>query len=301
MKNIFSTKNPTLSGKLLGLFFIFPSLILFLTLILYPMIFGVRLSFLDANNLRGDGDFIGLGNYIYIFKTGIFWDALFKGVVWTVGSVALELVIGVVMAMLMNHDFYGRSLARGLILFPYLVPVVVATMVWRWMFNDLYGVINYLLNQMGIIDGSVLWLSSIPWAMLSVILVGAWRFFPFTTISALGRLQTIPKQLYEAATVDGANSWDRFWDITVVQLKDVLSVVILFRVIWAFNDFGTIYLLTGGGPVMSTRTLPLLVYELGFKIFRIGSGAAVAVIMMLIMSLFMVVYFRSALRQMETK
>ena len=212
--------------------------------------------------------------------------------IWTAGTLFLQIVAGVGMALLLHQNIWFRSLARSLVLFPYFVSTVVAVLVWRWLFNDLYGALNHGFLQMGLIDMPVDWLGSMPNAMIGVILVGAWKYFPFVVIAVLARLQTIPEQLYEAARIDGAGPVARFWDVTLPQLRSVLTVIILLRAIWDFKEFDLLYLLTGGGPVTSTQTLSLLVYQEAFALNRMGQAAAYSVGMMLVMLVFMIVYIR---------
>jgi multiple sugar transport system permease protein len=189
-----------------------------------------------------------------------------------------------------------RSLARSLVLFPYFVSTVVAVLVWRWLFNDLYGILNHMLLVAGIIEMPVDWLGKMPNAMLSIIVVGAWKFFPFVVIAVLARLQTIPEHLYEAAKIDGAGAFGRFFDVTLPQLREVLSIVILLRIIWDFKEFDLIYLLSGGGPVDNTRTLPLIVYQQAFGLNQMGMAATYAVAMMVVMLVFMVFYLLQSRR-----
>ena len=165
------------------------------------------------------------------------------------------------MALVLHQNIWFRSLARSLILFPYFISTVVAVLVWKWLFNDLYGILNHLMITAGLIDWPIDYLGSMPNAMISVILVGAWKYFPFVVIAVLARLQSIPDQLYEAAKIDGAGPIARFFDITLPQLREVLVVIIMLRAIWDFKEFDLIFLLTGGGPVTSTQTLPLLVLQ----------------------------------------
>ena len=204
-------------------------------------------------------------------------------ILWTVGTLTLQIVVGVAMALLLNLNFYFRSLARSLVLFPYFVSTVVAVLVWRWMFNDVYGILNRALIVSGISDMPLDWLGSMPNAMISVILVGAWKYFPFVVIAVLARLQTIPDELYEAARIDGAGAWARFWDVTLPQLREVLVVIVLLRTIWDFKEFDLIYLLTGGGPVTSTETLPLLVYKQAFGMNAMGRASTYAIGIMLVL------------------
>jgi multiple sugar transport system permease protein len=196
------------------------------------------------------------------------------------------------MALLLHGSLVGRSLARGIVLFPYLLPTAVAVLVWRWLFNDLYGYVNYVLLSAGLVDHPLAWLSRMPDAMVSVILVGAWKFFPFVVIAVLARLQSIPDALYEAARIDGASRFAQFRDITLPQIAGVLSIVVLLRAIWDFKEFDLIYLMTGGGPAGGTETMPILVYRQAFQLLNFGRGAAVSVAMLLFMLLFFLVYFR---------
>lgn len=276
--------------SLLGMALIAPTVLILTAVIVYPLVSAIYLSFFSIYTPTLSGAFVGLSNYKTILGGGYFWYALWTTVIWTAGTLSLQILFGVGMALLLNQNILFRSLARSLVLFPYFISTVVAVLVWRWLFNDLYGILNHLLMQAGVIDMPVDWLGSMPNAMLSVITVGAWKFFPFVVIAVLARLQTIPEHLYEAARIDGAGSFARFTDVTLPQLKDVLSIVILLRIIWDFKEFDLIYLLTGGGPVDNTRTLPLIVYQQAFGLNQMGMAAAYAVAMMLVMFVFMLVY-----------
>jgi multiple sugar transport system permease protein len=180
--------------------------------------------------------------------------------------------------------------ARSLVLFPYLLSTVVAVLVWQWLFNDLYGYLNFLAEDYGLVDGPINWLGQAPNAMISVIVVAAWKQFPFVTIAVLARLQGISPALYDAAKIDGASAWSRFWDITLPQLRPVLAMVIILRTIWDFKEFDLIFMMTGGGPRSSTETLPLLVYKEVFPKLSMGSGAAIAMMMLVVMLAFFWIY-----------
>ena len=287
-----SMKLSTREG-ILGVFLIAPSILLFCTVIIYPLVSAIYLSLFSIYTPTQQGRWVGLANYMKLFSGDEFWNSLVNNLVWTLATLTLQVVFGVALAMLLHQNIVFRSLARALVLFPYFVSTVVAVLVWRWLFNDLYGVLNHVLMMSEVIDMPLDWLGSMPNAMISVILVGAWKYFPFVVISVLARLQTIPEQLYEAATIDGAGAWSRFWDITIPQLRDVLAIVILLRAIWDFKEFDLIYLMTGGGPVTATQTLPLLVYKESFALNEMGGASAIAVVMMLIMVAFMILYVRS--------
>lgn len=281
----------------MGVAFAIPTVLLLMLLFAYPLVSGVQLSFQKTFDLQGNGSFVGLDNFKYLFTTGIFWDALWKGVIWTAGSVVLELVLGVGAALTLNLDFYGRKFARAIILLPYLAPVVVTALIWRWMFDVDRGLLNELALATGLTGQPLQWLSQMPLAMIAVILVGGWHFFPFTANAVLGRMQSIPKHLYEAAQIERAGRFAQFWDVTRPAIAQVVMTVLMFRVLWAFNDFATVYLLTGGGPVDGTRTLPVLIYETGFRQFNVGLAAAMSVLMVIILSVFLAVYLRIALKQ----
>ncbi len=276
----------------MGLMLIAPTVLVFCAVIIYPLVSAIYLSFFTIFTPTLEGEWVGLGNYAELLSTGQFWNALGNTLIWTVGTLTLQILLGIGMALVLHQNIWFRSLARSLILFPYFISTVVAVLVWKWLFNDLYGIMNHLLIGAGIIDFPMDFLGTMPNAMVSVILVGAWKYFPFVVIAVLARLQSIPDALYEAAKIDGAGPVARFFDVTLPQLRDVLVVIILLRAIWDFKEFDLIFLLTGGGPIDNTRTLPLLVYQEAFALNDMGMASAYAVVMMAIMLVFMVVYIR---------
>jgi multiple sugar transport system permease protein len=283
----------------IGVVLIAPTVLVFCAVILYPLISAIYLSLFSIYTPTLVGEWVGADNYTALLASGDFWNAVRNTLIWTVGTLVLQLVFGVAMALLLNQSIVFQSLARSLVLFPYFLSTVVAVLVWRWLFNDLYGILNHVLLLAGLIDAPVNWLGQMPNAMISIILVGAWKYFPFVVIVVLARLQSIPEQLYEAATIDGAGPFQRFADITLPQLRDVLVVVVLLRAIWDFKEFDLIYLMTGGGPVRATQTLSLLVYEEAFRLNRMGMASTYAVAMMLVLLGFTLVYLRQTNRLEE--
>jgi multiple sugar transport system permease protein len=277
----------------LGTLLIAPTVLVFCAVIVYPLVSAIYLSLFSIYTPTLQGKWVGIDNYAKLLAGGEFWQALRVTMIWTIGTLVLQLVFGIALALLLHQNLVFRSLARGLILFPYFVSTVVAVLVWRWLFNDLYGILNHVLLAAGLINMPLDWLGQMPNAMVSLILVGAWKYFPFVVITVLARLQTIPDHLYEAAEMDGAGPISRFFDVTLPQLRDVLLVVILLRAIWDFKEFDLIWLMTGGGPVTSTQTLPLLVYRSAFGLNEMGAASAVAVLMMLVMLFFMALYIRA--------
>mgnify|MGYP001386050597 FL=1 len=276
----------------LGVLLIAPTVLVFCAVIVYPLVSAIYLSFFSIYTPTLEGTWLGLENYRTLLTKGEFWLSLRTNLIWTAGTLFLQIVFGVGMALVLHQNIWFRSLARSLILFPYFISTVVAVLVWKWLFNDLYGILNYLMMSAGIIDWPVDFLGSMPNAMISVILVGAWKYFPFVVIAVLARLQSIPNHLYESAKIDGAGPIARFFDVTLPQLREVLIVIIMLRAIWDFKEFDLIFLLTGGGPITSTQTLPLLVYKEAFGLNQMGMASAYAVVMMLIMLVFMIIYIR---------
>ncbi|MBT8079888.1 MAG: sugar ABC transporter permease, partial [Gammaproteobacteria bacterium] len=262
--------------QLLGALLIAPVVVILGTVIVYPLVSAVYLGFYSIYTPTMQGEWVGLDNYARLLQSGEFWRSLANNVVWTVGTLTLQIVFGVSIALMLHQNLVFRSLARSLILFPYFLSTVVAVLVWRWLFNDLYGVLNHFLMWARIVDMPVDWLGSTPNAMVTLIFVGAWKYFPFVVIAVLARLQSIPEELYEAATIDGAGPVSRFFDITLPQLREVLIVIVLLRAIWDFKEFDLIYLLTGGGPIIATQTLPLMVYKEAFSLNEMGGASAVA-------------------------
>ena len=283
--------------NILGVALIAPTILIFAAVIVYPLVSAIYLSLFSIFTPTLRGTWVGLGNYQRLLASETFWGGLLNNFIWTIGTLTLQIVLGVLMALMLHQNMLFRALARSLVLFPYFLSTVVAVLVWRWLFNDLYGILNHLLRLAGVIDMPVDWIGMMPNAMISLILVGAWKYFPFVVIAVLARLQTIPEPLYEAAKIDGAGAWARFWDVTLPQLRGVLVIVVLLRAIWDFKEFDLIQLLTGGGPITSTQTLPLLVYQEAFARQEMGGASAVAVMMMAVMLVFMAVYFRTYGRQ----
>lgn len=268
-----------------------PSVLVLAALSFIPTLSVVRISLQHVETGSDEGPWAGLDNYVWALTSPDFANALVNSLVWTFGSVGLEMLVGLGVALVLNRRFWGRSLARTLVLTPYLVPTVVAVLTWRFMFHDIIGVLNYLLISAGITSRPVLWLNDPSMAMLSVILVGVWKFFPFVVIALLGILQAIPQEQYEAATIDGAGPLRQFAAITLPHIMPVFLLSALLRTIWTFHKFDIIYLLTGGGPLNATTTLPVLVYLKAFTDFEMGRAAAVSMLTFALLSVVLVAYF----------
>jgi multiple sugar transport system permease protein len=268
-----------------------PSALILLLLVAVPAATVANFSVRDVQLGDETHPFVGLRNFAWALADESFWSALVNTLEWVFGSVGLEMVIGLSVALLLNRNFVGRGIARAIVFAPYLIPTVVAVLVWRFMFHDVVGVLNFFLMKIGVIDAPVNWLNSPRMAMVSVIVVGVWKFFPFVVLAILGVLQSIPQEQYEAARIDGANDWQMFWRITLPYVMPVFLLTALLRTIWTFHKFDIIYLLTGGGPVGATTTLPVLVYQKAFADFELGRASALALITAAILGVLLCVYF----------
>lgn len=286
-----------LSDGLYGFLLVLPSLLLFLGLIAWPILQAFVISLRDESMLTLTGPFIGLKNYTDMLALPEFWVSFGNTVIWSVASLLCQIVLGIAMALLLNTGFAGRNIARGVVILPYLLSTVVTVLIWQWMLNDLYGIADYLLMDWGITDNPLPWLTRMPNAMITVVLIGTWKLFPFVVITILARLQSIPDALYEAARIDGADPFARFLDITLPQIRSVLFLVVLLRGIWDFKEFDLIFLLTGGGPQIGTQTLPLLIYKEAFGALHLGRGAAVAILMFAVLLVMFAIYLRQYRRE----
>ena len=282
-----------------GIILIAPSVLLICSLLVYPVLYGVWLSLFKKHSFFPEQRFVGLANYIYLMKNSEFWMSVWYGAVYSVSTIVLQIVVGVIAALIVNEAFKGRNFVRGIILFPYVIPTVVAIILWKWLLNDQFGLVNYLLLAVGIIENPISWMG-MDHIMTSLILISVWEFFPFVVLSVLARMQTIPPVLYQAAKVDGAGPFRRFIHVTLPQLRNVLFVVILLRSIWMFTKFDTVWLLTqGGGAGKYIRTLPVYAYMRTFMYYQAGLGSALAVIMFIILIVSTTIYFKMFRREEE--
>ncbi len=235
---------------------------------------------------------VGLDNFISVLKHPQLWNAFSNDIVFTISSISIQTVIGMAVALLLHQQFFGRNILRGFVLFSYVFPVAVAAIIWRFMLSDSVGIIHHMISDWHLPIPNT-WFASPKTAMPSIIMVTAWKYFPFMVITFLARLQTIDVTLYEAAKVDGANALQRFRYITLPMLMPVIIIVLLLRTIWTFNNWEIVALLTQGGPVYSTITPPILVYDTLFKEFSLGRAAAISFLMVVALLVAMVFYLRA--------
>jgi multiple sugar transport system permease protein len=279
-------------NALAGWLLLAPSLALIGGLIVFPILYNFWLSLFDKHSFMPVQTFVGLKHYVYFSTDPEFWSSVQYGLIYAGSTLVLQIVLGVAAALLLNEAFRGRNLLRGIVLFPYMIPTIVAVILWKWLLNDSYGLVNHLLVAAGLVRAPLPWLGK-DYIMWSLILTSVWQFFPFVVIAYLARLQTIPPELYEAAKVDGASAWQRFAHITLPQTWNVLFVIILLRSIFMFTKFDTVWLMAGeGGVSRYIRTLPVYAYSRSFTYLQAGMGAALAVIMFAMLLAITAVYFR---------
>jgi ABC-type sugar transport system permease subunit len=277
---------------------ILPSVLFLGAIVFYPLVVGLTEGFRQHNRLQPWLiRFNGLDNYIQAFGDREVLLALKTSMVMVVGIVGLSYVLGLIGALILDREFRGRGFYRALILVPWVIPPVVAFISWQWMLNDQSGLINNVLQQLGLIRDPILWLANPTLAMVSLIVVGTWSRFPFMMITILAALSGIDRSITEAAAVDGANRWQIFRHITFPLILPISVIGTLLQAIWTFNDFGLPFVLTGGGPANATTPLILLAYKEAFQRYDIGYGTSLAIISMVLMLTLGAVYLRMQKRQ----
>ena len=285
-----------------GWFLLLPMLVIMIVVTGFPLVNTVWLAFTDAG-LTGRGydwTWIGVENFAYIWGDRKFRAALGATFYFSIVSVAIEVVLGVLVALLLNQPFKGRTLVRALMILPWALPTIVNAMMWRLIYNPDFGALNALLVQTGLMADYRTWLGDPASAMNMIILADIWKNYPLIALIALGALQTIPKDLYEAAALDGANVWVRFWEITLPGIIGAVSVALVLRSIEAFKVFDIIWVMTRGGPADKTKTASFFVYQESFSFLRAGSGAAYALVVTAISGVLITLYIIALRRQRRT-
>jgi len=270
---------------------VLPGLALLVAVVLYPLIAALVTAFFQQSLVIPGRQFVGLDNIISVLQ-GDFVDLLAQTLTFTVGTTLIPFVIGFALALALNTRIRGANVLRGFFLVPWLIPGVVVSFLWMWIFNANYGVLNGLLETVGAIDGPEAWLAHPGTAMAAVIIAKSWQSFPWMMVMLLAGLQTVPGELHEAAEIDGAGVVRRFFAITVPHLKGIIGLVVLLEFIWNFQHFDIIYVLTGGGPAGATQTFATAVYETAFKGYDLGRAGALGLLWMVLLMVLVVVYVR---------
>lgn len=268
----------------LGLLFSVPLIVILGGLLAYPFILGVWVSLTDARIGR-PGSFIGLENYIFLLEDSVFWTAAYNTVLYTVVATILKLGLGLGLALTLNKDFKGKGLARALSLLPWIVPTALSALVWWWMFDTTFSIVNWGLGRIGLLQSPINFLGDPKLARLSIILANTWRGIPFFGIGLLAGLQTISPSLHEAAAIDGATSWQSFWRITWPLLKPVTVIVTVFSIVMTFADFQLVWVMTKGGPANATHLFGTLAYQRAIQSGYLSEGAAIALFIFPVLAL----------------
>ena len=276
-----------------GVLLYLPAILIIISIVAFPMIYALIMSFTGYRVSKPVMDYVGFANYIKILQDAKFLAAVGRSLLFTVGSLIPQIVLGLAMASLLNHRrLRFKMLFRGLAITPWLVPTVAVAMIFRWMFHDLYGVLNHMLVGINAIPAPKAWISESGSAMLILILANVWRGTPLLITMFLAGMQGIPSDIYEAGEVDGANAWVRFRRLTLPLLMPVVMVSGVLRFIWTFNFYDLPWVMTGGGPAEATQTTPIYAYRRAFSSYRMGEGSAITIILFFILIFFALIYFR---------
>jgi multiple sugar transport system permease protein len=271
-----------------------PALLLLTVLTLIPLLYSIVMSFFEAELGKGLGRFVGFANYTAVLHEERFWNATWNTLVWVVGSVSSQIIVGVLLAVALDRLVFARLFFRGALFLPWVMPVAVIAYLWRWILNPQNGIVNVTLRNAGFEWGATLpWLSDPETAMASALMINLWRGVPFVLVMVLAALQGIPKEEYEAARIAGAGALREFWYVTLPNLKLIIATIVLLRTMQIANNFSLMWLLTGGGPAESTEILPLLVYVHAFGGHKFGQASALAVLLLLILMAISLLYVRA--------
>jgi multiple sugar transport system permease protein len=270
-----------------------PALLFTIFVLVYPLFQNLINSFRDISLVYGIKEWIGLANYQKILKDSVFWLSFKNTALYAVLGTVLSLLLGLAIALLLNTKV-GKinNIFKFIYTIPWVVSPVVAGFAWKWLLNDNFGLVNYWLVSMGIIDEGITWLGNAKTALICVIVARVWQFFPFAMVMFLAGLQAIPQEQYEAADVDGASAISKFINITLPNLSSVTAVLVLLGVIWSFNDFNMVFVMTRGGPIYASMVLPVLVRDFSFMHFDLGRGSALSILIFIVLISLSFVYLK---------
>ncbi|MGE5350855.1 MAG: carbohydrate ABC transporter permease [Acidobacteriota bacterium] len=267
-----------------ALLFLSPTLVVFSTFILFPVIFSFYLSFQKWNMFSSETTFVGLDNYIRMFKSEEFWQVLKNTAIYTFGTIPLNMGFSLMVAYVLNKKIIGKKFLRTAFFAPVIISPVAAAVIWRWLYDPNFGLINWFIALFGI--SPINWLNDPTAAMFALIIMGVWKTFGYNMVLFSAGLQGIPETYYEAALIDGASGWTRFWKITIPLLSPTTFFIMVMSMIGSFQVFDIVYVLTSGGPLGSTKVLVFYVYEHAFKFFEMGYASAVSYVLFAILFIF---------------
>ncbi len=274
-----------------------PALIIVLAVVFVPAVNAILMSFQNYDLRRPNQiGFVGFDNYVAVFQDPIFWRSLWKTILWVVFGVGFQFVFGFALALLLNKNFKGRGIARAVSLIPWVTPGVLIGLMWRWIYDGNYGVLNDLLQKVGIISDNIPFLAQQTTAFPSVIVTIIWQGIPFFALMLLAGLQGIPGELYEAADIDGATYFQKLFQVTIPSLKNTIFVTTLLRIIWVANSVDVIFNMTEGGPAYSSQTLSVYIFNKGNSL-NLGYASTMSVLLTLLLSLVAVPYLRNMFKK----
>lgn len=263
-----------------GYLYAAPCILVLLLVLGFPLCYVIGLSFFKVEPMVSQ-KFIGLQNYLYVLKDPVFWKSLGNTFVFTFWSVLFHLIVGMLVALLLNRAFRGRTLARILLLLPWMMAYVVGAITWKWCLNGMYGIFNEILVRFGFLTRYFAWLGDPMTAMPMVVAANIWKQYPYVMLMLLAGLQAVSREQYESAAIDGAGPWRSFWNITVPNMRVIIMITTTLDFIWSFKQFDLIYVMTGGGPGDATEVLSTLIYKSFFSAFDFGYASSSAVLLLL--------------------
>lgn len=276
--------------NLLGFTLISPVMIIMALAIAVPLFNTLWISFENQKVIGGQSDFVGLDTYALIIEDSSFWSALGRSGTWVLTNLVVQTVLAFATALLLQSKGWWASSARVWILLPWVIPTISVVIIWQWMLNSNYGIIHWALREIGIDLGSPF--SDPGIALVSIILVNSWHWFPLATVVIYGALATVPEETLEAAKIDGANNWQSFFAVTLPAISPILFALGLVGSLWSFNVLDSIFLITRGGPVEATTTIPVYIYNTAFGAFRSSEAAAASILTVLVLALAALLFIR---------
>jgi ABC-type sugar transport system permease subunit len=258
----------------------------------YPLLEGLRVAFTNKHLLKEGVQYIGIQNFIRLASDEIFWISLYHSLVLTAVVVFAQFVLGLMLALAMNQKLPGMSLFKSIIMASWVIPVAATVILFKFMAQPDIGLINIIIQSLGFDELNRYWLGDPNVALPFIMLLHLWRNVPFYGVAFLAAMQAIPKSFYEAAEIDGANTWHRFWYITLPGIRQMIIVMVTIHVLWTFNNFDFIYLATGGGPVNATDVLPVYVYRQCWSSYTVGYGASIGTVMLILLMLYFIVFIK---------
>jgi len=269
-----------------------PAAVFIAVFMIYPIIYVVMMSLYKTNKLGILQEFIWFKNFVRLMKQQVFWEVTGRSLLWTIIGVLSKTVVGMIIALCLNVEFRGRKFARMLFIIPWASSVPISAMLWKWVLDHEFGLLNHTLTYLGITQNPPVWLGTPIWSFVSVMWVDIWIGIPFMALVFLAGMQSVPKDLYESAEVDGVNSVGKFFYITLPSIKQIIFIATLLSSLWTFNDFNTIYILTRGGPAGATDILITAIYKNGFEWLHFSDAAVMAVVTFIILMVLSIVYAR---------